>query len=536
MKMNFKYAMMAAAISLGFASCSNDPVADKDPIVDAQEAYISFKVKQAGEATRAVSRYIATDEEKAVYTSKVYVFNSNKVLQQIVDLDVNSTNDGAEKIFKTTVGNHYFLAVANEPVIPVALGTSLDNLVEVVNNLNMAKFSTFLDPCDGDGNFTGKTGTGFFMTSGVNVDEGTNRWYKTIDYWEQEIVAAKDPATSTVTVADIDPKNRVVVPIGRAMGKTVVTMDASKYDVKNDKGEVLGKIETPEYALANNPDDMYYFPFFGTLQRFQTPQWTNFNKTTAPQTYWPALHAADFGDVSVYGEYGVDAINEVFGYRNVPTKPAHAMSGAEITESAFYVVENTNEVPTYGNATIAQVKTKFVPDAAAWEDAAVTGTFYRVWLQHDATTGDGEFVTKTKQGFWGSKSAIYAAYGVADDAGLKALDMYINEYTDGYCWYMIPLRNTYLQPNDTDKQRNNDAIVYSVMRNHFYDVTVNSITDCGYPGPGGKNIGDPDQPGPGDETDPTDPLDPEGTPFIHVSIEVKDWVWVSQGEDLGIRD
>ncbi|NDV80635.1 Mfa1 family fimbria major subunit [Bacteroides sp. 51] len=581
MKMNFKYVSMfaCAALMAGLTSCSDkNDNEGTDPDVTAEETTMTISLKTLGAqaGTRAVSEYPATNEESIIYNAKVYVFNSNKVLQQIVDMEVDpakisagNTTTEAKKVFKTNVGNKYFLAVANlnpSSTTNVPLGTSLDNLVQIIENVNQAKFTTFLDP--GDATATGLTidkmgntkKTGFLMTSGVNLDEGTPNWYKTIDYVEREVVTPDDPR--------FPANNNVSIYIGRAMAKVSVNMQNVKTPEntvavyqKKTNGKLVGHISDMQYVLTNNPVKMYYFPFFGTLQRFQTPEWMFYDGTAAPQLYWPALHDQALSDpakpngaaATKYGTVG--GPNEGFDYK--PVLLGSKGTQENLLKSTFYAVENTNNYPTYGNTTIAQIRARFTPDNDAKADAgtwAADGTYYRVWWQIDAVTGDGEWISipnetdgsgnitvnNEHKNFWTSPDAILNYFTVDDGTGtgtmrprteqelIDDLSYQIIEFKGGICYYMVPLRNTYLQ-DDPSQQKGNENIVYSVVRNHYYDITVTGITDSGYPAPGGG-------PGPGEETEPEDPLDPEESQYIQVQIEVKPWVWVKQSEEIGIRD
>lgn len=561
--MKFKYLSMfaCAALIAGLTSCSDKNENEgQGPDVTAKETTMTISLQPLGvrPGTRATSEYPATKEECVIYNAKVYVFNSNKVLQQIVDLEVDHTQLGghgtttlATKEFRTDVGTKYFLAVANlnaGTLTNVPLGTSLDNLVQTIEGINQAKFTTMLDTGDATATDVTKIGNadpaitkkaGFLMTSAINLDQGTPLWYKAIDYMPSEIIP--DP--------DKKGLNHVYIKIGRAMAKTSVRMLDSKKTVNHKKtGAKMGTVSDVQFVLTNNPTKMYYFPFFGTLQRFQTPEWTFCDGTTAPQNYWPALHDAALVSPTEAAKKFATQGGTYEGFEYKPTLSKESYTQNELLKSTFYAMENTNEHPTYGDATIAQVRVKFTPDASAMADAPLgsgASTYYRVWRQRDPVIGDGEWVALEGDGnehksFWSDKTKIYAKYESAagvpgTDATMADAKLFIHEFTDGICFYMIPLRNTYLQ-DDPNQQKYNANIVYSVMRNHYYDINVTGITDSGYPGPGGKDPKDPDKPGPGDQTEPKDPLDPDNSPFITVEIEVKDWTWVKQGEEIGIRD
>jgi len=138
--MNFKYVMMACATFslMGLASCSEDPGQNKGT-EEGQETTVTISLKQDGAATRAVAPKSATDEENKIYSATVYVFSLNKVLQDIQKFSDDDLSAN-KKTFKTTTGDHYFLAVANAPVVNVPIGTSLDNLTQTINSLQQAEF------------------------------------------------------------------------------------------------------------------------------------------------------------------------------------------------------------------------------------------------------------------------------------------------------------------------------------------------------------------------------------------------------------
>lgn len=103
----------------------------------------------------------------------------------------------------------------------------------------------------------------------------------------------------------------------------------------------------------------------------------------------------------------------------------------------------------------------------------------------------------------------------------------INTYAGGECYYIARIKHfneltpwgagqpTYGVINDT----NNDSYLgrYGVLRNNWYELTVNSVSGPGYP----------DVP----EVKPTEP-DDENTKFINVEVKILDWAKRSQSIDL----
>lgn len=111
--------------------------------------------------------------------------------------------------------------------------------------------------------------------------------------------------------------------------------------------------------------------------------------------------------------------------------------------------------------------------------------------------------------------------------GLKA-GVGINTYLNGVTYYIARIKHfgDFLTPWSAGNDRyggNSDANNikwlgrYGVLRNNWYDLTVNSISGPGYP----------DVP----EVKPTDP-DDEDTKYINVSVKILDWAKRSQKVDL----
>lgn len=91
------------------------------------------------------------------------------------------------------------------------------------------------------------------------------------------------------------------------------------------------------------------------------------------------------------------------------------------------------------------------------------------------------------------------------------IDKDIQTYTNGYCYY-----TAWIKHNPTSKiYLEQDK--YGVVRNFWYELTVNSIKKLGYSQPTYKN--------------PTDP-DDKAEASIQVQVNIKKWRWVKQNVDL----
>lgn len=524
--MNFKYVMMACAISaMGFASCSdNENIEGSNElpsVVEGEKAFAQVNLKFEDTKTRAnYSTVGATPEEMKIYNGAIYVFNSNKVLQQVVEFDPSNTtlvdaNSVYQCRFETTTGKHYFLAVANAPAFTIPLGTHIDAMDKYIQDINKAKFETYLDPKD-KLHASGPVGNGFFMTSGVDM---FNYTYSQIEYAELTVEAA----TEAEIIADVkDKKNFIDIYIGRAMAKVEAFVELkAKNEVEvDDKANGTVDATKFKYGVANNPDAMYFFPYFGGENMFQSPYHYLFNSTSLPDNYWPALHSTvDFPTPGTATNYIEPNYMNNSG-QLVNIADFKALTDQTYLESKpFYAVENSNKVPTYGNSTLLSIETVFIPSELVTSVAsgvpttapnASAVTFYRIRTNEVLAGRESKYIDD----YFFSTDALVREY--AEDAaglGLAAADYEIVEYKNGFCYYIVPLY---------DKEKGNPEC-YDVVRNHYYEVKISSILACGYNNPAGD-----------EDTEKKDPLDPTN-PFMHANIIVKNWIKVAQSEDLGPR-
>lgn len=217
-----------------------------------------------------------------------------------------------------------------------------------------------------------------------------------------------------------------------------------------------------------------------------------------------------------------------------------------VSTAKFYCPENTMEdhAQLNGQTTGVVYKVKYAPvDGYYTELAAKNGTDSyskmfeavlnladdvrdpdiknTIFTTAEGTDGtDGTFysyngyVFKTKAG-----ARLYKAIATnpgADAATVntafkdKASDDDIQTYAEGYCYYTAWIKHN---PDGGYMQQDK----YGVVRNFWYELTVNSIKKLGYSKPTYKN--------------PTDP-DDKAEASIQVQVNIKKWRWVKQNVDL----
>lgn len=246
MKMNFKYvSMMAcAALMAAFTSCSNDDTDVDGLLPNGEMTTARFTLTQTGSATRAVDA-APTDDEKAVKSATLYVFDSSQLLEKVVPFTANTSTSPVVEI---TSGGHYFLAAVNAPAVTgITEGTSTLSAVE----------KTIVDVT-----LAGITGTnGFFMT---NINGAV----------------AKNLAANT--------DNDIEIKVGRAMAKVAVACTGAG-NTTTLTGE-KGKLTDVKFVTANNPKKMHYFPVIEE-SIYKAPYYAN--EAIDTDNYLPALA---FGD------------------------------------------------------------------------------------------------------------------------------------------------------------------------------------------------------------------------------------------------
>ena len=218
------------------------------------------------------------------------------------------------------------------------------------------------------------------------------------------------------------------------------------------------------------------------------------------------------------------------------------------SEAKFYCPENTMEASAQlnGQTTGVVYKVKYTPVddfyttlAAAngtdsysqmfekvlalgeVKDAAITNTIFTTAEGTDITDGTfysyNGYVFKSKAG-----ACLYKAIATNTDDKAETVnkdftksmsenDKDIQTYEKGYCYYTAWIKHN---PTSTVTMEQDK---YGVVRNFWYELTVNSIKKLGYSQPTYK--------------EPTDP-DDKAEAAIQVQVNIKKWRWVKQNVDL----
>lgn len=455
-----------------------------------------------------------TDDEYTVNDLTVVLANENDIAMQVITptLKTVSNKDEADKQvrvtepFTCTPGKYKVYVLANYK-------NSQSSLSPII------KGSTDMKMVFGIGDITKLyTENNFFMTN-VSAPE------------EKDIV---EKATGKEVNDDGTEKtggknvNLVTVNVERAVSKVTFGNTADKLSFNIEEGgNIIAKAKLEGVSLINLNNKMFLVKD-GTLAQ-NKPVTTNDWPYPVDPNYYKTKEDAD------YATYITD---------NFTQKEASSFSAP--SDAKFYCPENTMSALAQlnGQTTGVVYKVNYKPEGKYYtelaaengtdsysqmfeevlalgddvRDAAITKTIFTTAEGTDGTNGTfysyNGYVFKTKAG-----ARLYKAIATnpgADAATVNTAfknnesDDDIQTYAEGYCYYTAWIKHN---PGGTTMQQDK----YGVVRNFWYELTVNSIKKLGYSKPTYK--------------DPKDP-DDKAEASIQVQVNIKKWRWVKQNVDL----
>lgn len=455
-----------------------------------------------------------TDDEYTVNDLTVVLANENDIAMQVITptLKTVSNKDEADKQvrvtepFTCTPGKYKVYVLANYK-------NSQSSLSPII------KGSTDMKMVFGIGDITKLyTENNFFMTN-VSAPE------------EKDIV---EKATGKEVNDDGTEKtggknvNLVTVNVERAVSKVTFGNTADKLSFNIEEGgNIIAKAKLEGVSLINLNNKMFLVKD-GTLAQ-NKPVTTNDWPYPVDPNYYKTKEDAD------YATYIAD---------NFTQKEASSFSAP--SDAKFYCPENTMSALAQlnGQTTGVVYKVNYKPEGKYYtelaaengtdsysqmfekvlalgddvRDAAITKTIFTTAEGTDGTNGTfysyNGYVFKTKAG-----ARLYKAIATnpgADAATVNTAfknnesDDDIQTYAEGYCYYTAWIKHN---PGGTTMQQDK----YGVVRNFWYELTVNSIKKLGYSKPTYK--------------DPKDP-DDKAEASIQVQVNIKKWRWVKQNVDL----
>lgn len=455
-----------------------------------------------------------TDDEYTVNDLTVVLANENDIAMQVITptLKTVSNKDEADKQvrvtepFTCTPGKYKVYVLANYK-------NSQSSLSPII------KGSTDMKMVFGIGDITKLyTENNFFMTN-VSAPE------------EKDIV---EKATGKEVNDDGTEKtggknvNLVTVNVERAVSKVTFGNTADKLSFNIEEGgNIIAKAKLEGVSLINLNNKMFLVKD-GTLAQNKpvtTNDWPypvdpNYNKTKEDADY--ATYITDNFTQNEASSFSAPSDAKFYCPEN--TMSALAQLNGQTT-GVVYKVNYKPEGKYYtelaaenGTDSYSQMFEKVLALGDDVRDAAITKTIFTTAEGTDGTNGTfysyNGYVFKTKAG-----ARLYKAIATnpgADAATVNTAfknnesDDDIQTYAEGYCYYTAWIKHN---PGGTTMQQDK----YGVVRNFWYELTVNSIKKLGYSKPTYK--------------DPKDP-DDKAEASIQVQVNIKKWRWVKQNVDL----
>lgn len=503
-------------LTLLTTSCSSNDEAlnGGDGTTSEGKTYAQIAISVANSATTRADGDNTGDEvfgEDNEYTVKdltVVLANENDIAMQVItpELKTATNTDDADKQvrvtepFTCTPGKYKVYVLANYK-------NSQSSLSPII------KGSTDMKMVFGIGDITKLyTENNFFMTN-VSAPE------------EKDIV---EKATGKEVNDDGTEKtggknvNLVTVNVERAVSKVTFGNTADKLSFNIEEGgNIIAKAKLEGVSLINLNNKMYLVKDGQTAtNKPVTGEWPypkdpNYDNTSMDEAYITAnfsqTEATEFSPLVSTAKFycpenTMSALAQLNGQTTgVVYKVNYKPEGKYYTELA---AEN-------GTDSYSQMFEKVLALGNDVRDAAITKTIFTA-----ADKTDGTFYSYNGYVFKSMAGArLYKAIATANpDADAAAVNTAftkgnedgIQTYTKGDCYYTAWIKHN---PGGTTMQQDK----YGVVRNFWYELTVNSIKKLGYSKPTYK--------------DPKDP-DDKAEASIQVQVNIKKWRWVKQNVDL----
>lgn len=507
-------------LALLTASCSSNDEAlnGGDGTTSEGKTYAQIAISVANSATtRAVvgntgDEAYGDDAEYTVNDLTVVLANENNIAMQVITptLKTVSNIDEADKLvrvtepFTCTPGKYKVYVLANYK-------NSQSSLSPII------KGSTDMKMVFGIGDITKLyTENNFFMTN-VSAPE------------EKDIVekaTGKEVNDDGTEKAGGKNVNLVTVNVERAVSKVTFGNTADKLSFNIEEGgNIIATAKLEGVSLINLNNKMYLVKH-GELATY---------KPVADAVDWPYPKDPNYYKTKEDADYATYITD------NFTQKEASSFSAP--SDAKFYCPENTMSALAQlnGQTTGVVYKVNYKPEGKYYtelaaengtdsysqmfekvlalgddvRDAAITKTIFT-----DADKTDGTFYSYNGYVFKSKAAArLYKAIAttVGDASAVNAAfkanesDDDIQTYKKGYCYYTAWIKHN---PTSTVTMEQDK---YGVVRNFWYELTVDNIKKLGYSKPTYK--------------DPTDP-DDKAEASIQVKVNIKKWRVVKQNLDL----
>lgn len=504
-------------LTLLAASCSSNDEAlnGGDGTTSEGKTYAQIAISVANSATTRADGdntgddVFGTDDEYTVNDLTVVLANENDIAMQVITptLKKVSNKDEADKQvrvtepFTCTPGKYKVYVLANyknsqSSLSPIIKGST--DMKAEFGLTDIAKLSTT--------NY-------FFMT---NTSAPTAKVIEKDAKGKEVDDAGKDMTDGKTNL------NLLTVDVERAVSKVTFGNSDTQlpFDIKEGNNTIA--TATLEGASLINLNKKMFLVKDGTLAQNKpvtTNDWPypvdpNYNETSIDiATNFDQIRASEFTALKAAKFYCPENTMKASAQLNGQT--TGVVYKVKYTPKDGYYTELAAKNGTDSYSKMFEAVLKLADDV---RDPDIKNTIFTTAEGTDGTDGTfysyNGYVFKTKAG-----ARLYKAIATNPGANAatvntaftnNASDDDIQTYAEGYCYYTAWIKHN---PDGGYMQQDK----YGVVRNFWYELTVNSIKKLGYSKPTYKN--------------PTDP-DDKAEASIQVQVNIKKWRWVKQNVDL----
>lgn len=493
--MKIKSIFVSMFVLAALASCNNDDeiVDNGSQQVDGEKAYISLNVLTPS-LTRANPNKpeTGTGEESAIKHACAIFFNSTGVVTDVEEFSAGLTAGTATKAFKINSKATHLLLLTNETAATeltnkLKKGESFSTINAALTTTTVAQLTT--------------AATGFTMANEDQLVDITASKKTTKADAEKAGTPAVVKIDRVVSKVQVKTAGTVTVPTGATFSFTEWALSITNKSMFPLSERIAYNGTTTAVPGVYRKDNNWTAPDSVTSAYIST----NFNvitDATKGNFTWLAKDASQY-----CMENTMDAGSQKKG---VTTK---AVISAKYAPNG---ISENDDYFTYGGKVYKYADLKSYYDSyKAEHTAAGMTTPDGVWKDADA------FATALNKGttIAFDDAAITSTWFAGKGSKAKGVVGGMRYYEQGKCYYEAFI--------------NHDAAVtemglgrWGVVRNNWYELTINSVS-----GPGTPWIPDPINPDPTDPSQPDDPDDDADT-YISVSVTVNPWTFWQQGVEL----
>lgn len=516
-------------VAMILASCEKDGGNNPNPIPqDTDVAYVSIRIdNQPG--SRASTEEESSTEESAIKSLYLITFTETGNVVAVPEPVGGFSNEilGTSltpAAVKVSAASKNLVVIANP-------GPKLKSAITSLNA--QSTFATFNAAITGATveDIVGSTAVGFAMITsgdetGKNVNDKILNPFVVIGN-KLKIVTSANPDPTAQTAAQTDP---LTVKLERYAAKLVVKTAGEDVDVYNDD----------QFALTGWTLDAVNGSYYPFAEKTLTAGHTGTSYSKAFYTKDPnftnstgIVHGtvnANFQQVLPWSNY--------YGWRTPET--GHAYVTENTMDAAYQSFANATRIVlkatyspngynsgadwfSYGGVTyetLDDLKAAYADENAPTALIDACDSFYGNIKDYYTLTG--QIVSLTAEEFAELTPALLAVVTpggqvVRDNNGSVAEPTpVILWYKDAVCYYYYEIHH------DIDVTANMAFGKYGVVRNNWYNLTLNSVS-----GPGTPWYPEINNPGPGDP-DPNDPIDKQAG-YLGISVSIADWIFRDTG-------